>query len=231
MNELVIGKDYERPTIGGIPVILPGHDDKELPCVMNNDIFHYHYDWRFIFDNNPKMNSAVKGSEPTMQLHRCWRTEHPWNPGLIFASYELMRRYKDAQVKNGRCPHRGAEIDRVTGQCPAHGLCFGTDGKMKFDFDKLEYRVGVDRIKCHGQSFEVEITKKGEIQDIDMVCGDEVVSRWTLPQPISFDELDTFKFFEKCGSHEIEIQTTQLIQEERFLIKMFGKDWRNHVTQ
>lgn len=204
MSEFVIGQEYERPTVCGMPVLLPGHDDKELPCVDGNEIFHYHYDWRFIA-GIPAMNSAIRGSEPHMYLHRCWREQHPWNPGLIFATYTLMMRYRDACVKSGRCPHRGAEIDKTTGQCPAHGLLFDLNtGHLKHKAEDCEYKAGTARIACRGTSFQVVMPKACDVRHVDMVCGDTIIARHVLPQDIKFGEGDRFQFKEICKDQVIE---------------------------
>lgn len=157
------GAYYPLRNMPWVPVWPQLHDDADIGFPQK----HYHVDWRFVSDedvirviraayttlppNVPvKIDEALAmcilyvileesvGIGPCDMLCRCHRTDLRW-PYHHRApeKLEVQSRFKDAQLKCGRCPHWGFDLRTVKPdengiiQCPGHGLCFHADtGKI-----------------------------------------------------------------------------------------------------
>lgn len=141
----VVGETYLVPCIIPIgrmewwPIWHPAHSDPELGTPTE----HQHYDVRFLSDrqirvldrdcnfpnNEPVVNAgrcAAKAAFITDRLYRpkrCLRELHEQESfGAVFEA-----RFVNAQLRDGICPHRGANLNSVPIRdgcrtCPLHGL-------------------------------------------------------------------------------------------------------------
>ncbi len=112
------GGSFEVPCVNRVPVLLPGHEDREL-CVQGGEEFHYHVDWRWNFRANlgdeesgdywldwltPDYNRAIRGDKVVWRQMVCGRSHVTQGAGLSFAMMQSIRSHWFVQhtACNGR---------------------------------------------------------------------------------------------------------------------------------
>lgn len=118
------------PTINGTPVLLPAHQDIG-GCLKGGEELHYHVDWRFVSKlGDVRMAVRATNNQIVMMDLPQIREVHPEHPRFIFATWEMMCKYRWAKLgENRRCPHQGICVPEQT--CPGHGLMWDDEGYLK----------------------------------------------------------------------------------------------------
>lgn len=108
------------PTIKGIPVLLPPHED--TPDFGDPGI-HYHIDYRFCSDPPVQNRVLFSTEEPTWEEREQVREDYELVYSGIMVLLLLTVKYREEKLNRcGRCPHKGLPV--TNGQCPGHGLSF-----------------------------------------------------------------------------------------------------------
>lgn len=119
-----------------VPVIGELHNDEEIIKFPHD---HYHVDWRFVNDtdffsilpSHPLGVVVIEESiiEEKIMCKKVLR-DMPEYPEKVKFRIALEKKYKEAKLKKGRCPHKGADISSISPDengnivCPLHGLKF-----------------------------------------------------------------------------------------------------------
>lgn len=139
-----------------IPVLLPEHDDKE---VIGFPTPHYHLDFRFLSEWQRKranhgsiLHQRLSGS---LELYvggvayrrkKCRREMPDWYEWAAARKWmpALQDRYKDAQMVNGKCPHKGIDLSGCPARygrvvCPGHGLVWDAATGKNVDYRSIRW--------------------------------------------------------------------------------------------
>lgn len=124
-----------------VPVIGDMHTDVDI---INFKHPHYHVDWRFVDAKSYRAAIKVRNVKEfifsivivdvnireTQVMPRRMIRQFFNYPSPIRFTEELEEHYKNARLKNHRCPHQGADLRSVAPNadghlvCPLHGLRF-----------------------------------------------------------------------------------------------------------
>lgn len=135
-----------------VPLLGTLHEDAEI---IGFPAWHIHVDTRFIpekeswianfygidtpfpvaySDGAPRIGATATLSVLPLVAQRAQPMEFPLN----VAGWQILleERYKDCRVSGGLCPHRqipllaGRDVGNGVRQCPGHGLCWDSSGKI-----------------------------------------------------------------------------------------------------
>lgn len=182
----MLGDLEEVPTIEGVPVLLPGHIDKEY-CLSSSGILHYHRDTRYTESWQLPWVSLVGKVE--IQKHRRVSDDYLNRPSLAMFYIAVALEHPEWTVRCGKCPHHGLPVNK-NGICAGHGLQFWPDGKLKLP-DRVEL-VGVRAEPSKiAKKMSFLALEDGEIKGFKVMLGEETLATHDSEEYVTIRSGDT----------------------------------------